>query len=154
MSELQRVTENAQNENQKYFECFVSMPYNQDFDDVFLSGISNINDHLANFKLDLIRLDKEAYTRRHIEENVLRHIDVMDMLLADITRYKEALQPNVSVMHEIGYACGKGIPFILIGKKDTHKSLPSNLKGSLVVEYDFRRRSGIERVYKKTWAAS
>jgi hypothetical protein len=123
--------------------CFVSMPFSHEFDDVFHLGISGVPDQLQlhGLSIDLLRLDKEVYRRRQIEENVLKHIDVSDLLIADITRYRESLTPNVSVMHEIGYACGKKIPVILIGKVDTYKELPSNLKGSITVEYDPGRDS-------------
>lgn len=124
------------NSHDKTINCFISMPFSSDFDNVFIKGISSITNYLSDYKIDLIRLDKQVYARRSIEGNVLKHIDESDMLIADITRYTEALQPNVSVMHEIGYAAGKDIPFILIGRKDTYKNLPSNIKGSLIVEYD------------------
>lgn len=116
------------------------MPFSPAFDAVFLDGVAAIPAHLSSkFTIDLIRLDREVYARRQIEENVLRYIDKSNLLLADITRYTESLQPNVSVMHEIGYACGRGVPFILFGKEHTHKNLPSNLQGSLVMEYDQQR---------------
>ena len=124
------------NQNERTISCFISMPFSPDFEHVFLKGLLAVTKYLPNYKIDLVRLDKETYKHRQIEENVLKNIDSSDMLIADITRYKDALQPNVSVMHEIGYASGRDIPFILIGRKDTYKSLPSNLKGSQLIEYD------------------
>lgn len=123
-----------------FVRCFISMPFSAEFDEIFLQGISSVPELLPQYDLDLIRLDKEAYSRRHIEENVLNRIDAANVLLADITPHKDSAQPNVSVMHEIGYACGKKIPFILIGQSGTHRALPANLKGSLVVEYQSNDR--------------
>ena len=124
------------NKKARPIECFISMPFSEEFDDVYTEGLLNINDHIKEYFVDFVRLDKNAYDQRRIEENVLKNIGHSNLLVADISRYPDSPQPNVSVMHEIGYACGKGIPFILIGKLGTHKKLPSNLKGSIVTEYD------------------
>src|SRR3972149_4321008 len=119
------------------FDCFVSMPFNSEFDFVYDESISKINLFLENkYILHLTRLDKQAYSRRKIEDNVLRNIDLCDLLIADISAHQATNLPNVSVMHEIGYATGRKRPFILIGKKGTHDGLPANLKGSLIIEYD------------------
>ena len=76
-------------------ECFVSMPFHHEFDDVFLKGISPIAAHLASkYTVDMVRLDREVYSKRQVEENVLRHIDASDLLIADITKYKENIQPK------------------------------------------------------------
>lgn len=116
--------------------CFVSMPFASEFDEVFSVGIANVNDYVKDFRLDFIHLDRETYARRMIEENVLRYIDSVDMLIADISMQEGSLQPSVNVMHEIGYATGRGIPLLLIGRKDTFSKEPTNLKGSLLLEYD------------------
>ena len=119
------------------FDCFVSMPFDKTTDFVFDESISKINRYLeGKCKLNLIRLDKQAYKKRRIEDNVLKYIDSADLVIADISKQPTSLQPNVSVMHEIGYATGKEIPFILIGKKGTYEDLPANLMGSIIVEYD------------------
>jgi len=127
------------------------MPFSQNFDAVYQDGIQLAARFIKNYDLNWIRLDEEAYKQRVIEENVLRNIDNSDLLIADISRYPDKDIPNVSVMHEIGYACGRDIPFILIGQEGTHKNLPSNLKGSILVMYksdseaalkDFSRRLG------------
>lgn len=112
------------------------MPFSEDFDTIYNYGLQNLQDHVKGATLHLIRLDKQAYRKRRIEENVLRHIDTSDLLLADITRHPVSGQPNISVMHEIGYAQGRRTPVILIGQKGSHENLPANLKGSFVQEYD------------------
>jgi hypothetical protein len=117
-------------------DCFISMPFSDDFDNVYNYGLQNLQDHVKIVTLHLIRLDKQAYRKRRIEENVLRHIDTSDLLLADITRHPTSGQPNVSVVHEIGYAQGRRTPVILIGQTGSHENLPANLKGSFVQEYD------------------
>jgi nucleoside 2-deoxyribosyltransferase len=137
----------------KGLDAFVSMPFSPEFDNVFLHGILGVGSHLQEYQLNWIRLDREAYKQRLIEQNVLKHIDMADFMVADISRYPNQGTANVSVMHEIGYACGRGVPFILIGKNGTHKNLPSNLKGSIVTEYqsetepalkDFSRRLSLQ----------
>lgn len=119
------------------FSCFVSMPFSPEFDFIYDESIFKINRFLNNkYELHMNRLDKQAYRKRKIEDNVLRNIDLCDFLIADISPYQNTNLPNVSVMHEIGYATGRNRPFILIGTKETYRTLPANLKGSLVVEYD------------------
>ncbi|NOZ52235.1 MAG: hypothetical protein GXP08_03675 [Gammaproteobacteria bacterium] len=118
------------------FTCFVSMPFDESFDNIFLNGLILSNEYMSNYSIDFVRLDKQAYEQRRIEQNVLTSIDRSDFVIADISKYPDSPHANVSVMHEVGYACGKDIPFLLIGKKDTFKKVPSNLQGSLLVEYN------------------
>jgi len=138
-------------------QAFVSMPFSPTFDAVFTSGILAVSDLLSQYEFNWLRLDKEAYKQRLIEQNVLKHIDISDFMIADVSRYPDQAATNVSVMHEIGYASGCQVPFILIGKTGTHKKLPSNLTGSIVTEYkseaepalkDFARRLSVQ--IKKT----
>jgi nucleoside 2-deoxyribosyltransferase len=124
-----------EDKKRKSIDCFISMPFTDEFDDVHI-GILNVNQYIKEYIIDFVRLDIIAYEHRRIEENVLKNIDHSHLLVADISRYPESAHPNVSVMHEIGYACGKNIPFILIGNIGSQKILPSNLKGSIVTEYD------------------
>jgi hypothetical protein len=131
------------------FDVFVSMPFSHEFDNVFTRGVLASSEHLPLYQLNWVRLDREAYKQRLIEQNVLKHINSADLLVADISRYQNQGTANVSVMHEIGYACGRGVPFILIGKSGTHKSLPSNLKGSIVTEYSSDNEVALKEFARK-----
>ncbi|NOT86172.1 MAG: hypothetical protein HOP02_15660 [Methylococcaceae bacterium] len=120
----------------KQFTAFISMPFDAFFDDLYHQGIKAVNDHLKAYRLKIIRLDESAYRKQRIQENVLAHIDTSDLLIADISRYPKSPSPNVSVMHEIGYAAGRRLPVVLIGSPETLKALPSNLQGDIVTVYD------------------
>jgi len=118
------------------YQCFVSMPFNSRFDGVYGEGLFRASEHVEDCEINFVRLDKQTYEQRRIEENVLENINKSDFLIADISKYPDSPHANVSVMHEIGYACGKNIPFLLIGEKGTHKRMPSNLSGLIITEYD------------------
>ena len=132
------------------FDCFISMPFDKNFEFVYEESISKIDRFLENkYKLNLIRLDKKSYKERRIEDNVLRNIDSANLLIADISKHPKSLQPNVSVIHEIGYATAKGIPFILIGTEGSHKDLPANLMGSIISEYDIDKDKNLQLFSQK-----
>lgn len=118
---------------------FVSMPFDQQWDDVWFKGIQACSDKLNDYQLEFKRADREPYIERNLEFNVLRKIDETDLLIADVSPINSSNLPNPSVMHEIGYAVGKELPLILIGLKDSHKTLPANLKGSLLIEYELNK---------------
>ena len=131
--------------------CFISMPFSPEFDQVYLNGISCISKILDDFKVEIIRLDKLVYQERGIEKNVLMNINNSHILIADISKYhyQDSHQTNVSVMHEIGYACGRNIPCILVGKKGSYQELPANLKGSIIIEYESENEQDLERFSHK-----
>lgn len=116
--------------------CFVSIPFAEKFDRIWAKGVLDCSKKVPGYDINFIRLDREPFSRRIIEYNVLDHIEVSDLLLADISPDDKTNISNPSVMHEIGYATGKNIPIILIGAHGTHNNLPANLRGSLLVEYD------------------
>ena len=119
--------------------CFVSMPFSGQWDDVWFKGIQGCSEKLTDYQLDFRRADREPFIQRHVEYNVLQKIDDADLLIADVSLIPESNGPNSSVMHEIGYAAGKNMPIIYIGLKDSHKHLPSNLVGSILVEYEISK---------------
>lgn len=133
----------------KVFTVFISMPFDKFFDDIYHQGIKAVNDHLKTLKVNIIRLDEKSYQKQRIQENVIGYIDTSDLLIADISRYPTSPLPNVSVMHEIGYASGRRIPVILIGNPETTKILPSNLQGDLVITYDHDNDSDYSRFARK-----
>jgi hypothetical protein len=116
------------------------MPFSEDFDLVFLNGMCALPQLLQQYHLTVHRADKEAYHHKHLEDNVLRHIDAADIVIADISAYETSGFANVSVMHEVGYASGKDIPVILVGKKGTYKLLPDNGVRSKIESESLRRR--------------
>lgn len=116
--------------------CFVSIPFSDRFDKVWANGVRGSASKVLEYEIDLVRLDRRPYVDRIIEFNVLDNIEDCDLLLADISLDADSNNPNPSVMHEIGYATGRRIPIVLIGVKGTHKHLPANLRGSILVEYD------------------
>ncbi|RJP79259.1 MAG: hypothetical protein C4522_10390 [Desulfobacteraceae bacterium] len=118
---------------------FVSMPFDPQWDDVWFKGIQVCADKLNDYQLEFKRADREPYIERNLEFNVLRKIDQTELLVADVSPVQGSSLPNPSVMHEIGYAVGKELPVILIGLKNSHKSLPANLKGSILIEYELNK---------------
>lgn len=148
MSTIPQMTEPAE-QPLKEFTAFISMPFDAFFDDLYNEGIKSVNDHLKGYRLKIIRLDERAYQRQRIQENVLAHIDTSDILIADISRYPKSPSPNVSVMHEIGYAAGRRLPVVLIGTPETTKMLPSNLQGDIVTVYDKDKDADYSRFARK-----
>jgi hypothetical protein len=115
--------------------CFVSIPFSPDWNTIYFNGIQECANKLTDYQLQFIRADRVPYIDPHLGFNVLKKIERSDMLLADVSPGKEAGEPNLNVMHEIGYARGKGLPVILIGVSGSYKSLPANLNGSILIEY-------------------
>jgi hypothetical protein len=116
--------------------CFVSMPFAAQWDDLWFKGIQGLTDKLKDYQIVFKRADREPFIERQLEFNVLRKIDETDLLVADVSPIQETQFQNPSVMHEIGYATGRDLPVILIGNRDSHKHLPANLSGSILIEYD------------------
>jgi nucleoside 2-deoxyribosyltransferase len=102
-------------------------------------AFNKLKPHLADIKSIFFRADREAYSKRIIEHNVLNGIDKSEILVADISPEEKSGVPNPSVMHEIGYAVGRDIPVILIGKNGSHEKSPANLRGSILIDYDFEK---------------
>jgi len=124
-----------QNESYKTINLFVSMPFHASFDSLYENGIYIVRDYIKDYNLNINRADKDSWHDEGLEKNILKQIDQSDILIADISYYSDSLVANVNVMHEIGYAIGRSIPVILIGRQGGHK-IPTNLAGRLFVKYD------------------
>ena len=122
--------------------CFVAMEFNDNTDKIYFEGIQQTADRIPGYKLHFIRADREPYSFQIIGQNVVNSIQHCEILVADISPTEKIPSdsptkvPNPSVMHEIGFALGSKIPVVLIGNKESHKSSPANLRGSILIDYD------------------
>ncbi len=140
--QVQKKLKKLQSENldaKIVIRCFVSMPFDQQWDDLWFKGIQNCSDRLKDYQIDFKRADREPYVQRQLEFNVLKKIDETHLLIADVSEVANSKLPNPSVMHEIGYAAGRDIPVIILGIKGSHKNLPANLSGSILIEYELTK---------------
>src|ERR1035438_2210812 len=87
---------------------FVLMPFNKDFDDIYLYGIKqSCND----IQVYCERVDEQIFTES-ILDRVLNQISKADILIADMT------DRNPNVFYEVGYAHGIGKKVILLTKNE------------------------------------
>jgi nucleoside 2-deoxyribosyltransferase len=119
----------------KPISIFVSIPYDQISDDVYKHGIETIATQVTDNDLTINRADRRAYEDHRLEKNIFNNIDNSDLIIGDISHAPDSQTPNPNVMHEIGYATGRGIPIILVGR-DASTRLPANIRGRLVVKQD------------------
>jgi hypothetical protein len=115
--------------------CMASIPFSTTYSKVW-SHIQTCYKGVPGYEITFVRLDQEAWARKTIEDNVVHNIAGSDVVVADVSPENNTKQPNSNVMHEVGVAVGRGVPVILIGCLGSHDHLPSNLEGSILIEYD------------------
>jgi hypothetical protein len=123
--------------------CFVIMPFGEkkdldgqeiDFDDIYRFFFKKAIEELG---IDCIRCD-EIEESGSIHDKMFEHIYQADVVVVDITT------SNANVYYELGvrHALAKSVT-VLIRRKGT--TIPFNIQGLQVVEYDQAKFSSIER---------
>ena len=106
--------------------CFVIMPFDREFDDVYSSIKVNVEDALAGHQVKCFRLD-EARPAGRITDRLLREIQAAALCVADLTGNKS------NVMWEVGYAMALGKPVVIITQQ--LDDLPFDIKDMQSLEY-------------------
>jgi hypothetical protein len=88
--------------------AFVAMPFAEEFDDILRFGIST---PIRDVGLLCERIDQQAFTG-DVVERMKSRISSAALVVADLTGAR------ANVFLEVGYAWGKGVPTVLVCKKD------------------------------------
>lgn len=123
--------------------CFIIMPFGEkedldgqdiDFDDIYRFFFKKAIEDLG---IECVRCD-EIEEAGSIHDKMFEHIYQADIVVVDITT------SNANVFYELGvrHALAKGVT-VLIRRKGT--TIPFNIQGLQVVEYDQARFGSIER---------
>ena len=107
--------------------CFVIMPFEERFDDVYTQIKRTVEVALSDRKASCFRLDESRPSGR-ITERLLKELKEASLCVADVTGNK----PNV--MWEVGFAMALGKPTILV-TQDVD-SLPFDIRDMQSVRYD------------------
>jgi nucleoside 2-deoxyribosyltransferase len=107
--------------------CFVIMPYAQEFDDVYATIRASVEDASRENPLRCFRLDESRPAGR-ITQRLLQEIQSASLCITDLTGSK----PNV--MWEVGYAMALGKPTIIITQEKGE--LPFDIRDMETVQYD------------------
>lgn len=107
--------------------CFVIMPFASEFDDVYASIKSSVEEATSAHAGRCFRLDEERPAGR-ITNRLLQELASADVCVADLT----GCSPNV--MWEVGYVMALNIPTIIITQ--TRQELPFDLRDMQTVRYD------------------
>jgi hypothetical protein len=110
--------------------CFVIMPFAQEFDDVYSSIKAVFERVLDSEQLHCLRLD-ELQSAGRITDRLFAQLHASTICVADLT----GLRPNV--MWEVGFAMALGRPTIIL-TQDIN-TLPFDLKDMHSIEYDRAR---------------
>ena len=112
--------------------CFVIMPFAQDFEDVYATIKANVESATATASGRCFRLD-ESQPAGRITERLLKEISSASFCVADLTGNK----PNV--MWELGYAMALGRPAVIVTQHLAE--LPFDIRDMQSLEYDRNRLS-------------
>src|SRR6476469_6130066 len=112
--------------------CFVIMPFAQEFDDVYAIIKTSVESVTSAFGGKCFRLD-EARPAGRITQRLLQELEAADLCIADITGCK----PNV--MWELGYAMALAKPTIIVTEHAA--DLPFDIKDMQSLEYQRARLS-------------
>jgi hypothetical protein len=112
--------------------CFVIMPFDRDFEDVYTIIKSTVESATAITSGRCFRLD-ESQPAGRITERLLREINSASFCVADLTGSK----PNV--MWELGYAMALGRPTVIVTQRLA--DLPFDIRDMQSLEYDRTRLS-------------
>jgi nucleoside 2-deoxyribosyltransferase len=107
--------------------CFVIMPFDPSFDDVYSMIKLSVESAFADQEIKCFRLD-EAKPAGRITDRLLKELESSSICVADLTGNK----PNV--MWEVGYAMALSKPLLIITQETT--SLPFDLKDMQSLQYD------------------
>jgi hypothetical protein len=112
--------------------CFVIMPFDREFEDVYATIKSSVESATASASGRCFRLD-ESQPAGRITDRLLRELESASVCIADLTGNK----PNV--MWELGYAMALGRPAIIITQRLS--DLPFDIRDMQSLEYDRKRLS-------------
>lgn len=110
--------------------CFVIMPFDPEFDDVYAVIKSTVEAAAGGNPGRCFRLDESRPAGR-ITDRLLSELRSATICVADLT----GLKPNV--MWEIGYAMALSIPTVVVTQDITH--LPFDIKDMQSIAYDRNR---------------
>jgi nucleoside 2-deoxyribosyltransferase len=110
--------------------CFVIMPFAEEFDDVYAAMRAAVEGACSSSSLRCFRLDESRPAGR-ITDRLLRELTTARMCVADLT----GARPNV--MWEVGYAMALGTPTIIAVQ--SMSDLPFDLKDMQTLLYDRKR---------------
>ncbi len=134
---------NSETDSARKRTCFVVMPFGEkkdldgqdiDFDDIYRFFFKKAVEDIG---IECVRCD-EIEEAGSIHDKMFEHIYYADVVVVDITT------SNPNVYYELGvrHALAKGVT-VLIRRKGT--TIPFNIQGLQVVEYDQARFGSIER---------
>ena len=113
--------------------CFMIQPLDDDYkklsDNVFIPAIRAAG-------LSPYRVDQHYSGEKYKIDVIKEEIEKSAVCLADIT------QDNPNVWYEVGYAHGKGIPIVLLCKRDGRDNLPFDVNQRDVYFYDLTSQYG------------
>ncbi len=113
--------------NKENINCFVIMPFDPSFDDVYTVIKSSVESALLNVSVKCFRLDETKPAGR-ITKRLLSELQIATICVADLS----GCRPNV--MWEVGYAMALQKPTIIITQKLS--DLPFDLRDMQSLEYD------------------
>ena len=128
-------------------KCFVMMPFDSAFNDVYEAIKQAVNSVFANDDCSCIRLD-EIITAGRITDDLIQELQEAFICIADITGN------NPNVMWEVGYAMALEKPTIFINQ--SLKSMPFDIKDMRGLEYSMENleetlRKPLEKSLKNTY---
>src|SRR5437764_3498917 len=118
--------------------CFVLMPFDRDFDDIY----AEIKDCMTALGFECKRAD-DIFVSRSILETVILEIKQSQIIVADLTAR------NANVFYELGIAhVLKDLPSVILISENVDR-LPFDVSHNLVVQYDRRNLKGLRvRLHK------
>jgi hypothetical protein len=140
---VEAVSRDKQENAVKKFEAaknrvFVIMPFDHDFDDVWLGAIRQASEDggFASLRVDQVSLSS------WITDDVEEFIDKSNTIIADITG------SNPNVMFELGFALAKGKDAIIISQHRETDKVPFDISGIRRIEYQ-NSWQGVEDLARK-----
>jgi len=119
--------------------CFVLMPFDADFDEVY----AEIKDCMTQIGFDCKRAD-DIFVSRSILETVILEIKQSQLIIADLTTR------NANVFYELGIAhILKDIPSVILISQSVDR-LPFDISHNLVVQYNDRNLKGLNVRLRKS----
>lgn len=113
--------------NQEDIHCFVIMPYDAGFDDVYSAIRTAVEKADGNQVIRCTRSDDKAPAGK-IHDRLLDELKSADLFIADVTG------DNPNVMWEIGYATALGKQVLILTQ--VPKELPFDIKNYVYIQYD------------------
>jgi hypothetical protein len=113
--------------NEKEIHCFVIMPYDKEFDDVYTHIKNAVENADGNQVIRCTRSDDKTPAGK-IHDRLLNELKSADLFIADVTG------DNPNVMWEIGYATALGKQVLILTQ--VPEVLPFDIKNYVYIHYD------------------